>query len=78
MWIIRGFLLISLVVALAWFALSPMARAVSPPQDGGYANQNTVEGQDALFSLTTGSGNAAMGFEALYFNTTGNYNTAQR
>ena len=37
----RGFLLIAL--ALAWFALSPTPRAVNPPPDGGYPNQNTAE-----------------------------------
>src|SRR5205814_2838606 len=68
-WIIRGFLLITL--ALACFALSPIARAVSPAPDGGYANFNTAEGQDALFSLTTGGFNTANGFNALYKNTTG-------
>src|SRR5437773_11101652 len=74
MWIIRGFLLIPL--ALAWFALSPTARAVLPAPDGGYPNANTAEGTDALFSLTTGYGNTANGIQALYFNTTGNDNTA--
>jgi hypothetical protein len=54
MWIIRGFLLFPL--ALAWFALSPPARAVDPPPDGGYPNFNTAEGHDALLSLTTGRG----------------------
>jgi hypothetical protein len=74
--IIRGFLLIPL--ALAWLALSlaPNAFGVSPAPDGGYANQNTAEGDNALFSLATGFGNTANGFQALYFNTTGNYNTA--
>src|SRR6476661_2044714 len=41
-WIIRGFLLIPL--ALAWFALSPSARAVLPAPDGGYPSDNTAEG----------------------------------
>src|SRR5713101_3267438 len=63
MWIIRGFLFIPL--ALAWFALSPTAQAVDPAPDGGYANQNTAEGTDALLNLTTGSGNTAIGFNAL-------------
>src|SRR6266536_2455499 len=75
MWMIRGFLFIPLALALAWFALSPTARAVLPAPDGGYPNGNTAEGQDALFSLTTGIDNTAMGFDALYYNT-GNYNTA--
>ena len=72
MWIIRGFLLIPLV--LGCFALSPAALAVTPARDGGYSNQNTAEGEDALFSLTTGTDDAAMGFDALDSNTTGSDN----
>jgi hypothetical protein len=68
----HGFLLI----ALAWFALSPTARAVSPAPDGGYANDNTAEGTNALNSLTTGKSNTANGFEALFSNSSGNNNTA--
>jgi hypothetical protein len=30
------------------------ALAVDPPPDGGYPNQNTAEGEDSLFNLTTG------------------------
>src|SRR5438093_6929132 len=74
MWIIRGFLLIPL--ALAWFALSPTARAVDPAPDGGYPNENTAEGEDALFSLTGGEFNTAIGFNAVFSNTTGTYNTS--
>src|SRR6266705_678127 len=70
----RGFLLIPL--ALAWFALSPTARAVDPAPDGGYPNENTAEGEDALFSLTTGIANTAIGFNALFSNTEGSSNTA--
>src|SRR2546429_905628 len=70
-----GFLLIPLT--LACFALSPAARAVDPPPDGGYDRFNTAEGTDALFSLTTlGFFNTATGFEALFSNTTGSANTA--
>jgi hypothetical protein len=72
----RGFLLIALALALAWLALSPTARAVTPAPDGGYPGNNTAEGEDALFSLTTGTDNTAIGFNALYSNTTGNNNTA--
>jgi hypothetical protein len=69
-----AFLLISL--ALARFALSPTARAVLPAPDGGYPNQNTAKGDDALFSLTTGTDNTAVGFQAPLSNTGGNGNTA--
>jgi len=67
-----GFLLIPLL--LACFALSPQARAVC--QDACLTNFNTVQGDDALFSLTTGSNNTGMGFNALFNNTTGFANTA--
>jgi hypothetical protein len=78
MWIIRGFLLIPLVLALGAFALSPTARAVDPPPDGGYPNQNTAEGEDALFSFSTdeGNNNTALGFHALYSAYGGELNTA--
>jgi hypothetical protein len=53
-------------------------QAVSPAPDGGYPNGNTAEGDDALFSLNTlnGVNNTAVGFDALYDNTTGSENTA--
>jgi hypothetical protein len=63
-------------LALTSFALSPIAQAVTPAPDGGYPHQNTAEGEDALFSLTTGVSNTAIGFEALFSNTIGSYNTA--
>jgi len=61
---------------LAWFALSPTTQAVVPPPDGGYPGFNTAEGQNALFSLTTGSANTAVGWYSLFSNTEGNFNTA--
>ena len=73
-WILRGLLLIPL--ALACFAVSPAAQAVSPPPDGGYPGGNTAEGQNALFGLTTGGFNTAVGFFALDNNITGSFNTA--
>jgi len=75
----RGFLLIPLAVALASFALLPAPKAfgVSPAPDGGYPNQNTAEGANALVSLTTGVNNTAIGFDALLSNTTGPNNTAE-
>jgi hypothetical protein len=48
-------------LVLAWIALSPLARAVDPPPDGGYPNFNTAEGEDTLFSLTTGNNNTGIG-----------------
>ena len=63
-------------LTLASFALSPTARAVDPPPDGGYPNQNTAEGDGALQSLTSGLGKTAIGFDALFSNTNGNDNTA--
>jgi len=62
--------------ALVCFALSPTAQAVVPAPDGGYANNNTAEGSNALLHLTTGSDNTAIGFNALFSNTRGHDNTA--
>ena len=70
----RAFLLISLVFVC--FGLTPAARAVDPPPDGGYPNENTVEGTNSLYNLTNGSANTAIGFQALFHNTTGSQNTA--
>jgi hypothetical protein len=67
-------LIIELVFAC--FALCPMAQAVVPPPDGGYPGGNTAEGQNALFSLTTGTFNTAVGFLSLRSDTTGGLNTA--
>ena len=39
------------------FALLPEAHAVVPPPDGGDPGGNAAEGQNALFSLTTGAFN---------------------
>jgi len=61
---------------LACLALSPTARAVLPPPDGGYPNFNTAEGDNALFNLTTGNNNTALGSNALLSNVTGSANTA--
>src|SRR2546430_1301267 len=68
-------LLTALGLTLASLALSPVAQAIDPPPDGGYPNQNTAEGEDALFNLTTGFSNTAIGYRALYGNTTGLINT---
>jgi len=71
-----GLLLLPLALVLVCFALSPTARAVDPPPDGGYPNFNTAEGTDALLNLTTGFNNTAVGFDALFSNTSGDDNTA--
>src|SRR5689334_1283771 len=64
---------ISMCLALP---LAPKAFGVAPPPDGGYPNGNTAEGDNALFSLASGSGNTAIGSDALFSNTTGSANTA--
>jgi hypothetical protein len=48
-------------LVLLCFGLLPQAKAVVPPPDGGYPNFTTAEGQNALFSLTTGAANTAVG-----------------
>src|SRR6476620_8040373 len=68
--------LILMTLVLICFAFSPAARAVLPAPDGGYPGNNTAEGEDALFSLTTGGSNTAIGFQTLYANTTASFNTA--
>ncbi len=70
---IEGMKTMILFVSLACITT---ALAVDPPPDGGYPNQNTAEGDNALFHLTSGFGNTALGFSALYFNTYTNSNTA--
>jgi len=70
----RRFLLITL--AFACFCPFAHGAGLKPPPDGGYPVQNTAEGDDALFSLTTGFQNTANGFRALHDNTTGGDNTA--
>jgi Chaperone of endosialidase len=71
-------IVVSLVitVVLACFGLSPKARAVLPAPDGGYLGFNTAEGQNALFSLTTGVANTAVGWFSLKSDTDGSFNTA--
>jgi hypothetical protein len=70
------FLLAAITSSLATFALQPIAEAVIPPPDGGYPGGNTAEGQNALFSLTTGGFNTAVGFLSLRSETIGGFNTA--
>src|SRR2546430_1271505 len=72
---LRGaFILIALVLAFAWFALSPHARATC--QEGCLTSNNTANGYEALLPNTTGGANTAAGAFALQFNTSGFNNTA--
>jgi trimeric autotransporter adhesin len=66
----------AILCVLAGLAFLPRAEAVVPPPDGGYPGFNTAEGQNALFSLTTGAANTAVGWFALRSDTTGSFNTA--
>ena len=54
----------------------PKAQALSPAPDGGYPGGNTAEGQNALFSLTTGGYNTATGWFSLKTVCSGSLNTA--
>ncbi|MGE5208167.1 MAG: tail fiber domain-containing protein [Alphaproteobacteria bacterium] len=64
------------VIAITCVALCEIAQAVNPPPDGGYPGGNTAEGQNALFSLTSGRYNTAVGYLSLRSNTTNALNTA--
>src|SRR6476469_8831519 len=61
---------------LSCFGLTPKVLAVVPAPDGGNPGGNTAEGDNALFTLTTGASDTAVGFAALGSNTTGDFNTA--
>jgi trimeric autotransporter adhesin len=66
---------ILIVLVSGFIAFLPKVQAVSPPPDGGYPGGNTAEGQNALFSQTTGGFNTAVGWLSLDSLTTGSYNT---
>jgi len=68
--------LLLIALTLHCTTLLPQAQAVVPPPDGGYPGLNTAEGQNALFSLTTGIANSAFGWYSLFSNTDGSFNTA--
>lgn len=61
--------IVSLVSSVSAFALDP-------PPLGGYPDEVTALGDNALFSQTTGGENTALGFQALYSDTTGGANVA--
>jgi hypothetical protein len=72
----RNIIITTMLLALGSFALPQRTLAVSPAPDGGYPGFNTAEGQNALFSLTTGQGNTAVGWFSLWGNAAGSFNTA--
>ena len=72
----RNIILTTILLALGSFALPQRTQAVVPAPDGGYPRFNTAEGQNALFSLTTGQWNTALGAFTLRSDTDGSYNTA--
>src|SRR5215469_1710361 len=64
-------------LGFTWLVPSSTVKAVNPPPDGGYPNQNTAEGEEALFNLKTRvADNTAVGWHALFSTTTGHDNTA--
>ena len=71
----RNIMFAAIFLALGLLAFSPVAQAVIPPPDGGYPGFNTAEGQNALFSLTTGVANTAVGWFSFESNTDGSFNT---
>src|SRR5437868_2452705 len=74
--VIAGCRFVLVALVFTWLAFSSTAQAVTPAPDGGYPNDNTAEGDSALFSLTTGVGNTANGSQALFSVTIGDGNTA--
>jgi uncharacterized coiled-coil protein SlyX len=65
-----------ITLTLLCFGFFPKVQAVVPPPDGGYPGFNTAEGQKALFSLSTATGNVAVGWASLYSDAEGSFNTA--
>jgi hypothetical protein len=68
----RSKILMVILPVLACLALSPQARATCLDGCSGFG---TFQGDDALISNTTGSGNTAFGWRSLFTNTDGSFNT---
>jgi hypothetical protein len=69
-------ILMAILPVLVCFAFLPGAQGqLSPPPDGCYPNFTTAEGCNALNFLTTGAGNTALGWFALFSDSTGAFNT---
>jgi hypothetical protein len=67
----------SVLIVICLVCAAPLAKikAVSPPPDGDYPRGNTAEGQEALFSLVSGTFNTAVGWLSLATVSTGDLNT---
>src|SRR5215475_15692647 len=72
----RNTIFATILLTLGFLVISRIAHGVVPAPDGGYPGFNTAEGQNALFSRTTGVWNTALGAFTLFGDTTGNGNTA--
>ena len=64
-----------LFVLLTYFVTTLGVEAVIPAPDGCYPNFTTAEGCDALNSVTTGSGNTAIGYRSLFLDSSASFNT---
>jgi hypothetical protein len=62
--------------AVGFLVLTPFARALVPPPEGGYPNLHTALGDKALFNSTGGMANTAIGWYSQWGNTTGMFNTS--
>ena len=62
----RARLMTKIAIVVVCCGLCSSVPAVTPAPDGGYPNGNTAEGDGARQGLTTGPGNTAIGFEALF------------
>jgi trimeric autotransporter adhesin len=68
--------MLQFIIAVLTVCFTSVQKAQATCQDGCLANDNTVLGDDALVSTTTGSGNTAIGVKALFSSTTAEGNTA--
>ena len=64
------------LIAILIVCLASVQNAQATCQQGCLTNSNTVLGDDALISLTTGFRNTAVGYQALFSNTISPENTA--
>ena len=69
-------LIITILPLLCFRCCAQSTKRYVPPPDGGYPGFTTAEGQNALFSLTSGAANTAVGWYSLFSNTEGSFSTA--